>query len=239
MDRICDIHSHILYDIDDGATDLDMSIEMLQAAYQQGVRDIFCTSHDFGELDKYNINFKQLVRRVNEEDININLHIGCEIFCDTNYIKEIVKELNEKELLTMNDTKYVLTEFSSHTNKDEILYCVKTLQDNGWKVIIAHAERYKCLFNDINLAKKLIAIGCFIQVNAYSLQAETNKEIKKTARSLLKNKLVTFIGSDAHRSNHRTYNIQNGIEYIYKHCDSKYAKNVCYKNAEKVLLNKK
>lgn len=236
---MCDIHSHILYGIDDGAENLNVSIEMLRIAYHQGVRDIFCTSHDCGNLSKYNKNFQELNQRIFEENINIKLHIGCEILCETDYMEEIIMQLFKAKFYTMNNTEYVLAEFNPYVDEEEILYCVKMLQDNNWKVIIAHAERYKCLFNNITLVKSLISMGCFIQVNAYSLQNETGMEIKKTARYLLKNKLVTFIGSDAHRLSHRKYNIQNGIEYIYKHCDLEYAQNVCYKNAEKILLNKK
>ena len=74
-----------------------------------------------------------------------------------------------------------------------------------------------------------------MQINAYSLVDETNENIKRHARKLLKEKCVTFIGSDAHRTDHRAYMIKHGIDYIYNNCDVAYANDICYKNAERVL----
>ena len=60
--------------------------------------------------------------------------------------------------------------------------------------------------------------------------------LREFARQLLKDKMVMFIGSDAHRTNHRPSNVKSGIDYIYENCDKEYADAVCYKNAEQLLL---
>jgi len=40
-----DIHSHIIFDVDDGPKTLEESKELLEESYRQGVRTIFSTSH--------------------------------------------------------------------------------------------------------------------------------------------------------------------------------------------------
>ena len=45
---------HIAPGIDDGTEDLSMAFEMLQMAYEQGARDIFCTSHSDYMADDIN-----------------------------------------------------------------------------------------------------------------------------------------------------------------------------------------
>ena len=50
--------------------------------------------------------------------------------------------------------------------------------------------------------------------------------------ALLQEKLVTFIGSDAHR----TVNLASGVQYIRETCDEDYAADVCWRNAERLLL---
>ena len=40
-----DLHSHILYGIDDGSKDLDVSLDILRDAYKNGVTDILVTPH--------------------------------------------------------------------------------------------------------------------------------------------------------------------------------------------------
>lgn len=37
---------HIVPKVNDGAIDLSMALDMLKMAYEEGVRNIFCTSHN-------------------------------------------------------------------------------------------------------------------------------------------------------------------------------------------------
>ena len=53
MDYISDIHTHIVYGIDDGSDDLEMSLKLLEMEYDQGVREIFLTNHSYGMAEKY------------------------------------------------------------------------------------------------------------------------------------------------------------------------------------------
>ena len=58
-----------------------------------------------------------------------------------------------------------------------------------------------------------------MQINAYSLVEERDEDIRDFARKLLQEKLVTFIGSDAHR----TVNLASGVQYIRETCGEDYA----------------
>ena len=238
-ENITDIHSHIVYGVDDGAKNLSMSIEMLRSAYRQGVRNIVCTPHSDGDVVKYHKNIEDLRWKTKVEGININLYSGCEIYCDDCNINEVIAELNSGILPTINNTKYVLIEFYPYADTKEIINCVKLLHENNYKTIIAHVERYFNLTNDNVCLARLKEHGCLFQINAYSIFDERNDQIRTFAQKLLKEKCVTFLGSDAHRTNHRPYMIANGIEYIYKICDEEYADNICYRNANKILnINK-
>lgn len=75
-----------------------------------------------------------------------------------------------------------------------------------------------------------------VQVNAYSLVEEGSSDVKEFARKLLEGKLITFIGSDAHRTDHRPVNMSSGIGFIYDNCDEEYAKDICYRNAKRMLF---
>lgn len=233
--NITDVHSHIIYGIDDGARNLNMSIEMLRNAYEQGVRNIICTPHSYGDIKQYHKSIKILQEQIKMENIDINLYSGCEIYCDDCNINRVIVELNNGVIPTINNTKYVLVEFYPYADAKEIVDCVRLLRKNNYKIIIAHIERYSNLSEDDRWLLLLRKYGCLFQINAYSLFDERNIQIKAFAQKLLKEKYVTFLGSDAHRTNHRPYMIKNGIEYIYQNCDKEYADDICYKNAENLL----
>lgn len=233
--NINDIHSHVVYGVDDGARNLDMSIEMLRNAHMQGVRNIVCTPHSYGDIKQYLKNIKTLQEQIKKENINVNLYSGCEIYCDEGNINRIIVELNLGSIPTINKTKYVLVEFNPYADANEIIKCVRLLREHGYKIIIAHVERYYNLSKEDRWLSLLKEWGCLFQVNAYSVFDERDLQIKMFAQKLLKEKYVTFLGSDAHRTNHRPYMIANGIDYICKNCDEEYARDICYRNAENLL----
>ena len=233
--QITDIHSHIVYGIDDGSTNLNMSVDMLRNASGQGVRNIVCTSHSDSDIKQYFKNIKTLQEQVKKENINVNLYSGCEIYCDDCNINSVITGLNSGNIPTINNTKYILVEFFPYADAKEITDCIKLLYENNYNIIIAHVERCYNLFENDKYLTLLRKYGCLFQVNAYSIFDERDVQIKTFAQKLLKEKYVTFIGSDAHRTNHRPYMISDGIDYIYENCDEDYAKDICYRNAENLL----
>ena len=235
LKQICDIHAHIVPGVDDGAINIEMSVAMLRKAYEQGVRNVICTSHDYGEMNRYYTRFNLLKEQLKKEKIEINLYSGCEIYCYYDIMDEIISDLDNEIIPTINETNYVLIEFDTHITVKEVAYCVNQLHAHGYNVIIAHVERYKNLFGQDEFLSLLKDAGCLFQINAYSLQDETNTLVKEFARNLLQKKYVTFIGSDAHRTNHRNYMVKNGINHILQNCDEKYANDICYNNAKYIL----
>ena len=125
----------------------------------------------------------------------------------------------------------------------EVLYVVKELQKarikasgNPAKVIIAHVERYFEFHNDENIIRQLEELDCLLQINVYSIVKEADEGIRAYARKMLKEEKISFIGSDAHRSNHRPPDVIDGLKYIYDNCSIEYADKICWGNAETVII---
>ena len=111
-----DVHSHILFGIDDGSRTISESIELLKKLKSVGFNNVILTPHFI--LDStYNSNYEANIKIYNElkerllnENIDINIYLGNEIFIDKN-----VPTLLEKNIITsLNGTKYVLVEFPMH-----------------------------------------------------------------------------------------------------------------------------
>lgn len=100
----------------------------------------------------------------------------------------------------MAGSRYVLTEFSASTEEKYIRDRIYELLSSGYKPIVAHIERYKCM-KDIELVEYLVNKGAYMQVNADSVIGKNGHGVKKYCGKLLEDELVQFIGSDCHGAN--------------------------------------
>lgn len=232
--KITDLHMHVVPGVDDGSFDMRMSLDMLKLAYKQGVRDIFCTSHNVyseEEIARYKSQLMMLQMMAKSRYPELMLHMGCELLCAGEYIDDILYGLEIGVFLPLGNSKYVLTELYQDTTPEEATVIVNALLTAGWKPILAHTERYPALFDGTTL-QELIDLGAKIQINLYSLVEENKDGIRERARCLVDNRLVHFVGSDAHRINYRSPKYESGVRYIEEHCSKEYLEAVCYKNAD-------
>ena len=139
-----DIHSHIIPNIDDGSRSIEDSLAMLKTSAISGVSDSICTPHYREGYKKTPAEiesaFKLLKDSAKSQGIPVNLYLGEEIFVT----KNIKTELKEKQVLTLNGTKFVLLEFDYNINS-EISEIVYELSRIGYIPIVAHVNRYNYL----------------------------------------------------------------------------------------------
>lgn len=202
-----DIHSHILYGVDDGAKTIDESVDIIRNLYKNGITDIILTPH-YIEYSSYNSNKKSnlekldsLKKKLKEEGINVNLYLGNEIYINNN----ILSLLKNGEISSLNDSKYLLIELPMSGKYDNYVEIFKELIENGYKVILAHPERYNTFKKDINLIYELKNIGVLMQCNIESILKTYGKDSYKTIKKLAKNKLINFIASDIHHKKDYEY----------------------------------
>lgn len=207
MNSYIDIHSHILYGIDDGSRSLEESINIIKNMKNIGFNDIIITPH-YIEGTSYNCNnfgkkilFNYLKEKVSEAGIDINLYLGNEIF-----IFDKIKEfLENNEIFALNDSKYLLIETPMQqevANLDEYLF---KLISHGYKVILAHPERYSYFQDDPSKIKKYIDMGVLFQSNYASITGRYGNHAIKTLKYFLKNNYITFLASDIHHENSTFY----------------------------------
>lgn len=227
-----DIHTHILPNVDDGSSGLDESIELLNQAINQGITHIFLTPHIILNSSKYpgveviRQRFEQFKEQVS--NLGIKLYLGSEVFYSENSHRKLVND----ELITFNNSKYCLIEFTMKKEQDieEVLYNVRA---KGYQPILAHPERYEYIkIEDIIKIRE----NAMIQVNTSSILGFHGRKIKKIAFKLMKNDLVDFVATDSHHPQNRNINSLETYEIVKKKFGKTYADKVFTKNQEKLIL---
>lgn len=234
-----DIHCHVLPKVDDGSTSMEMSIEMLKMLYAEGVSVVVLTPHHRhgyanAPVEVLNRQFLALEELAAKEVPGIQLVLGAEV----HYASDMMDELFNGTALTINGTRYVLTEFLPNTSFREMEGTCRSLLMNGFKPIIAHAERYQCLVKDPVLVQDLVDMGSFIQVNTGSVIGKDGFKIKLFCNKLLKYELIHVLGSDAHDLGKRKPEYKKCIEYISKKFGNEYASRISSKNPLKIINGK-
>ncbi|MAD96978.1 MAG: histidinol phosphatase [Flavobacteriaceae bacterium] len=198
-----DIHSHLLPGIDDGAKDLDHSIELIKKMASYGIKNIITTPHVLGDV--YPNTSKIITSKLEEVQTelknrgmkDIKLRAAAEYMMD----EQFVELLKKKDLLTLKDN-YILVEmsyFSPPLNLYDILF---EIQLQGYKPILAHPERYITYHKNYKEYQKLKASGCLFQLNLLALSGYYGEAVKRVTKLLLEDNFYDLVGTDSHHKRH-------------------------------------
>lgn len=208
-----DLHSHIIWDIDDGSKSKEMTLKMLKEAEINDTKKIVATPHYVkGEYEctyeEVKEKLKEVKKIAKENNLNIEIYPGQEV----HYKEHIIELYLNKEIGTINDTKYMLIELPIlGFSVSEVIDSIYELAVRGIVPVLAHPERYRDFIKEPFLINEFIKEGWLFQLNAGSIAGIFGKEVKKTAEIYIKNNIYNFIGSDAHRDKGRSTNMTEGI----------------------------
>ena len=199
-----DIHNHIVYGVDDGSRNLDESIKMVELYKKAGFDQIIATSHY--DKSRYTVDaneIKEKVSIINDEiekrTLDFKVYPGHEIQVEL----DMIKKIKSGNLLTLNNSRYVLCELSFVNKPTFLKDLFYNLELEGYVPIIAHVERYPYVENNIEWLEDFIKMGALIQINYSSIKS--NYEI---TRELLERNMVHIIGTDSHQSEWRNPDIR-------------------------------
>ena len=236
-----DIHSHIVFEVDDGPKTIEDSRALLEESYRQGVRTIISTSHRRKGMfetpeAKIEENFKQVQELAKEIADDLTVLYGAEIY----YTSDVLDKLEQGKIPRLADSQYALIEFSMITPYKEIHTALSNVLRLGVTPVVAHIERYHCLENDEKKVRDLINMGCYTQINSSSvlkpkLFGDTYKFMKKRAQFFLEKDLVHFVASDMHNLDPRPPYMQEAYQIISKKYGESHAEQLFRKNQELLL----
>ena len=200
--KIIDIHSHILPAVDDGASNTEVAVKLLEIMKSQGITDVVATPHFIASehnmeefLNRTGAAMKELSAAVYGRDLP-NIYFGSEIY----YFRGIGKSSGISRL-SLNGSEYILLELPNSEISQSVLDDINGIYSNlGLTPIIAHIERYTKEFGFKKLLKLLDSEICYAQVNASSI---LYPPFRRAAKKLFKMGYVSFIATDSHSLRNR------------------------------------
>ncbi len=233
---ICDIHSHILPALDDGAKNWDETMEMLRTAYDSGVRAIIATPHYLPWKERRSAERiaslcqEAMERAKRDLGIDILIYAGNELY----YHQELPEALESGDALTLAGSKYILVEFSEGVAFKEMKHALESLQRSGYRVILAHCERYICIREERSL-EEILEMGVLLQSNAEEIERGMFDQTKRWLTKRYKAQQISFIGSDMHHITRRKPLSPSQVSWYERKLPEDYRRRLFYENAESRL----
>ena len=193
-----DLHSHLLPGIDDGVRTLEESLEIIKKFKSLGYTKLITTPHIISDSypntkEIIETKLKEVKNAIKDENIDIEIEAGAEHYIDMNFLEDIKQD----RLVPFCD-KYILFE-TSYISKPIILeQAIFDMQAKGYIPVLAHPERYRYMYDNMDYYYKLKELGVLFQMNIKSLRNHSHI-VYKMSLKLMRLGLIDFIGSDVHR----------------------------------------
>jgi len=225
---LIDIHSHVLYGLDDGARTLEDSLAMVRMAAEHGTTDLVATPHA-------NLTYKfeptliaeRLAEIQTAAGVALYLHTGCDFHLSYENVQDAVAHPRK---YTIDHKNYLLVEFSElliFGNTSEIF---GRLLDQGMIPVITHPERNGLLRQRIEEIGQWVEEGSRVQVTAQSVTGRFGKRAQEFSKALLDRGLVHVVASDGHDCQHRPPVMDQAYVWLAKHYGEALALSVCVTN---------
>lgn len=225
-----DIHSHILPACDDGAKDIETSIELLKILKEQNVTHIIATPHFYPDTDSAEEfadrvceAYNQLRARAIDAELP-QIYLGCEL----HYFGGIGKSKSLKQFV-IQGTNYILLElpYNSVITKTVLQDIIDIREVQGFVPVLAHIERYSKSKGFKKLLKLVFDGYALAHINA---GAVVSKESAKLCERLIKGGYISYLASDTHSVNHRPPLIKPALEVISNRLGKSFANRLIIKS---------
>lgn len=237
MNQMIDIHTHILPGLDDGAQDIQDTLQMAHAALAEGIDVIIATPHHangvyINAAADVSRHVQELNDRFSAEGLSLRIAAGQEIRVHD----DLLEALHRGELLTLAGSSYVLLEMPSSRIPRVMSELIHELGILGLKPIIAHPERNAEVVQHPDRLTQLIELGAYTQVTTHSLLGGFGKRIEQAAWSLLRSGDIHIVSSDAHHVERRGFRMQEAYQAIERSVGGQWSEYL-KRNAAAVLVD--
>jgi protein-tyrosine phosphatase len=231
-----DIHSHILWGVDDGAPTLDDSLEMLRMAADAGTTDIVATPH---ASSSYPFDLTILSSRYEELAMRHTglprVHCGCDFHLSAGNIQDALRNTTK---YTVNHGRYLLVELPEMFNPGSIDEVLRQLSTKEMLPVITHPERNPVLQRSPEVLERWVECGCLAQVTAQSLTGRFGSHAKSAAWRFLRSGHIHFVASDGHDTAYRPPRLDQAEGLLSKEMGALFTRCLTLDHPQAVIENR-
>jgi tyrosine-protein phosphatase YwqE len=202
-DGFMDIHNHLLWGIDDGSKSFKETIALCNAMQDLGITGAIATPHTYPGM------WNNTKASITTAYSNYRSTTDCLFIkgVSSEYLADVYLEnwIQEKKIVPLPGD-YLLIEFSMlFAPTEPVMETLFQLKLKGYRLILAHPERYLYWKNDLSVFKRLKTFDLYFQINSLSLLGYYGTDVQKLSKQLLDLDLYDFVGTDTHRIEHLSY----------------------------------
>lgn len=227
-----DIHSHLIFGVDDGPRTIDDSLRMLDMAEKIGIKVIIATPHYYSEsvnIETVEENYNALLSKASDFDVAVKL--GSEISIYPLLEIDIKKEI----VPTLGGSNHILIEFPYGIIPYYTKEMLFNLQVGGITTVVAHPERSRCFLSNIDIVRNYQERGYLFQVDSASMMGKYGKKVRKYTQDVIRKNLVHFVASDAHCPEDYSQWYLQSFELTRRWAGELYAEKLFFRNAKEII----
>lgn len=232
-----DIHSHVLFEIDDGAKSVDEAVELCRMAHQEGTKAIVATPHIRESVWPNNRarieqRLSDLRSELERREVPIEVVLGCEVYFDS----AMVDAVRGGAYPTYADRqRYVLFELPTHFVMRQVQEVVFEFRTAGVTPVLAHPERNSQVMRDLDAVRNLVRMGTVLQITAMSVTGHFGRQARRGAELLLDEELAQVVASDAHSPRFRSTRLRAAYDRVARRWGRARAEALFVENPRRVV----
>lgn len=199
-----DLHYHLLPGIDDGSTDLAMSLEMARMSVAEGVTTVACTPHIYpGLYDNTRDGIVAAIARLQAALVQAGIALQLVEGADVHLDPGLLEGIRGGRIPTLAGSRYLLLEPPHHVAPPNFEGVVFELMAAGIVPVVTHPERLKWVEDHYDLFVRLARRGAWMQVTAGAVTGRFGRRVKYWADRFVDEGHCMILATDAHHPRNR------------------------------------
>ncbi len=200
MNGFIDLHCHYVPGIDDGAKSVAEGTEMLRGLHGLGFSRVLATPHTRpGMFDNTRATIQDAFDEFKASVAGVSGLPTLDLSSEHYFDDVVFQRLMSGQGLPYPGGRAVLLEFYQIDFPITVQHRLADIRARGMVPVIAHPERYQCLWRAPEILERLVDNGAAALLDVASLVGKYGRSTKDCAEELLERGLYHAACSDAHR----------------------------------------